>query len=70
MQRLESAEINGTVTLAIGRSDRGLIQFESDSAIDDDLRVNLVVTMRDGRIVAMQDYRRQTKARRAAKIAA
>lgn len=70
MNRLESADINGTVSLAIGTDDRGLIQFNSDSPIDDDLRVNLVVTMRDGRIVSMQDYRRQTKARRAAKIAA
>lgn len=70
MKRLESAEINGTVTLAIGRSDRALIEFESDGAIDEELRVHLVITMRDGKIVSMQDYRRQATARRAAKIAA
>ncbi len=70
MKRLESADINGTVSLANGRDDLGLIRFDSDSRIDRDLRVNLVVTMRNGKIVSMQDYRRTTKARRAAKIPA
>jgi hypothetical protein len=69
MKRLESADVNGTVSLAIGRDNLGLIQFNSDTTLDQHLRVNLVVTVRGGKIVSMQDHRRETKARRAAKIA-
>ena len=70
MKRLESADVTGTVSLAIGSNDLGLIQFNSAATIDQALRINLVVAMCEGEIVAMQDFRRHARARRAASIAA
>jgi hypothetical protein len=56
------------VSVAAGRGDRALIEFSADPQAAADFRAILMVTMSDGEIVAMQDYRRRKKALRAAQL--
>ncbi len=47
-----------------------MLEFSSDHRSAVDLSVTLVVTMSDGRITAMRDYRRRSKALRVARVPA
>ncbi len=70
MKRLEAAGLTGSIDVAAGEGDLGVIEFHAEASTDKDWRANLVVTMSDGKVTSMQDYRRRSKTRRAAGVSA
>lgn len=70
VRRLEQSGITGADEMHAGESHHGVIEFHPHATNDKHLRASLVVTMQDGKITAMQGYRRRSTARKAAHVTA
>lgn len=70
LSRFQAAEVTGHAVVRPGARDRAVVEVHWSTPGSSKLAgSNLVVTMTDGRITAMKDYRRARVARRVARAA-
>jgi len=64
---MERHGIIGSARLVPGRRDRAVLEMHEEHPRPGN-RINIVLTMADGRVVAMEQHRRASKARRLADV--
>lgn len=64
---MEQHGIVGSARLVSGRQDRAVLEIHEEHPKPGN-RINIVLTMANGRVVAMEQHRRASKARRLADV--